>query len=176
VRTPALPAGVLKIAKPGDIGLVHADDGSQEKLTDKGDCGALFLDLEGRPVSMHNVLASSIHGHAMKYELFGIPLVSIMAQHTEFRDYFSSTEYAEQETHQQTPSAISVLPPGREYVDMKHFDTKIVTMEIRVYESERLDIAYFDDTKMVTTDIRAYESERLDIAYFDDTKVVTADR
>jgi hypothetical protein len=74
VTTPALDESLAGLALTDDIGI---SDGERSRLTDDGDCGAIFVDEHWVGVSMHHVLRQT--GDA--YESFGVPLKSILAAH-----------------------------------------------------------------------------------------------
>merc|ERR1712159_758106 len=76
VSTPCL-ANKGTSALAGDIGITDRDGTS--KLTDDGDCGAIFICENGFGLYMHHVLRNYANG---RYESFGVPLKSIFKAHS----------------------------------------------------------------------------------------------
>jgi hypothetical protein len=57
-----------------NVGIVPLE-GRERKLTDNGDCGALFLDTEGKP--LHHVLHFATDSNG--FESFSVPLMQVMS-------------------------------------------------------------------------------------------------
>ena len=76
----------------GDIGISDPDYGAV--LTEDGDCGAIFIDEEGRyGPSMHNILWTKPDG---RNESYGVPLATIFANHALLGGGEDSTSSVEQ--------------------------------------------------------------------------------
>lgn len=76
----------------GDIGISYPHFGFA--LTEDGDCGAIFIDVEGRyGPSMHNILWTKPNG---KSESYGVPLATVFANHVLLGGTEDSTTAVEQ--------------------------------------------------------------------------------
>ena len=98
VSTPCL-ANRGTSALAGDIGITDRDGTS--RLTDDGDCGAIFICENGNGWYMHHVLRTYVNG---RYESFGFPLKSIFKAHSLLggADEAATTR----ESHQSNPGKI----------------------------------------------------------------------
>ena len=122
VNTPALErAGRFSFVN--DIGIVATDtaNGRSAQLTDGGDCGALFLDLEGTPLYFHHVIRRLSASDS--YESFGVPFARVMSCHSEL----GGDSHSESLQHKSDSAPCS--SDWEESAPLQHFRVKIVEQQ-----------------------------------------------
>lgn len=107
-------------SRPGNIALIHRDD-PQIQITDAGDCGTIFVGLDGTPFYFHHCA----NEHFPKYS-YGFPLAQVMSCHTELG---GTAEQKHQIRQLSSPSATGMEDSelAREICELKHFETHVVS-------------------------------------------------
>lgn len=120
----------------GNIGIISSD-GEGEKLTDPGDCGTLFLGVDGTPLYFHHCATQSTPMIS-----WGFPFADVVAAHTQLGGH--------SEQHEDQERVPLTLTTGTdEYAGLKQFKTTIVNKEFM--EAEENDLAQFSNVITITT-------------------------
>lgn len=102
-----------KYSRIGNISFVHSD-GNDKKPTDPGDCGTVFLGLDGIPLYFHHCMNMQ-----PPFVSYGFPLAQVMASHTQLGG--SSESH-----HQRQLTSPDCVSPGLQQRGLAKFKTEII--------------------------------------------------